>query len=300
MDKNEEQVNNKDIKVLRTYTSDMAEAIRDNEVSVIKIALAEKEKREQEEALKNAEGSNTSKVFLAIGGIILIAAAVAGSYYLIQMRKEKETPKPIINNVETFLSYDSGSYIDITKTENILDLLTLVNQNKEKYSGLINAIFLTKTEVETPKIINSIDFLSLINSSVPGALTRSLSGDYLLGKYLNPNAVNEKNKSATFLIFETNNYNQAYVSMLDWEKTILKDLFILFNINIPESDNSFFEKTWKDLIVNNKDARVLYGENGEGVLYYVFVNKNILVISDNTEALKEIITRLLIKNSKPI
>lgn len=300
MEEKEEQTNNKEIKVLRTYTSDMAEAIRDNEVSVIKIALAEKEKRENEESFKKAEGSKASKVFLAIGGIILIAAAIAGSYYLIQQKKARETPLPIMNNVETFISYDSSSYVDTTKANNIFDLLKLIDENGQNNSGLIKAMFLTRTTQEEPEILKATDFLSLINSSAPGALTRSLSGEYLLGKYSNPSAVNEKNRSATFLIFETNNYNQAYVSMLDWEKTMLKDLFILFNINIPESDTSFFEKVWKDVIINNKDARVLYGENGEGVLSYVFVNKNIFVITDNTEALKEIITRLLIKNTKPM
>jgi len=300
MEEKEEQTNNKEIKVLRTYTSDMAEAIRDNEVSVIKIALAEKEKRENEESFKKAEGSKASKVFLVIGGIILIAAAIAGSYYLIQQKKERETPLPIMNNVETFISYDSSSYLDTTKANNIFDLLKLINENDQNNSGLIKAMFLTRSTQEEPEILKATDFLSLINSSAPGALTRSLSGEYLLGKYSNPSAVNEKSRSATFLIFETNNYNQAYVSMLDWEKTMLKDLFILFNINIPESDTSFFEKVWKDVIINNKDARVLYGENGEGVLSYVFVNKNIFVITDSTEALKEIITRLLIKNTKPM
>ena len=41
---------NKELKTLRTYTSDMADAVRENEASVIKIALAEKEKRERDAA----------------------------------------------------------------------------------------------------------------------------------------------------------------------------------------------------------------------------------------------------------
>ena len=42
----------KNLNVLRTYTSDMADMVRTNEASVIKIALAEKNKREQEELIK--------------------------------------------------------------------------------------------------------------------------------------------------------------------------------------------------------------------------------------------------------
>ncbi len=83
MDFENKQLNDEE-KALRTYTSDMADAIRQNEVSVIKIALAEKEKREQENIYKQAEGTKTSKIFFVIGGIILISVGLVGSYYLFQ------------------------------------------------------------------------------------------------------------------------------------------------------------------------------------------------------------------------
>jgi len=300
MDENEKQINNKDIKVIRTYNSDMVDAIRINEISVIKIALAEKEKREQEALYKKAEGTNTSKIFLVIGGIILIAVAIIGSYFLIQKKKGIEIPKITTNDIETFILYNSKSYIDITNITNVSDLSDIIKQEQQNDSGLIKALFLTKKINNVSEILTSKDFLSLIKTTAPGALTRSLSDKYLLGKYSNQNAVNEQDKSAMFLVLETTDYNQAYASMLDWEKTMLKDLFILFDISIPESSNELFEKSWKDIIINNKDARALYGENGEEILYYVFVNKNNFVITNSVEALKEVITRLITKNTKSL
>ena len=106
------------------------------------------------------------------------------------------------------------------------------------------------------------NFISLIQATVPGALTRSLSDKYLLGKYVTKKMPNENNN---FLIFQTSDYSLSYAAMLDWEKTMLKDLFILFNINITDLNNPIFGQLWKDLIINNKDVRVLYGENGEVV-----------------------------------
>jgi len=296
MEENEKKPNDKNVKVLRTYTTDMADAIRTNEVSVIKIALAEKEKREQEAKYKEAEGTNTSKIFLVIGGIILIAVAIAGSYFLIQKKKEKEIPKPIISNIETFIIYDSQANIDVTNATNARELLDIIKQGQITNSGLIKALFLTRKTNDVVDLLTSNNFFSLIGTNAPGALTRSLSDKYLLGEYSNSNAVNESDKLAMFLIFQTTNYNQTYASMLDWEKTILKDLFIFFSINISESNISLLEKPWKDIVINNKDARVLYGENGEGILYYVFVNKNNFIITSNKEALKEVISRLITKN----
>jgi len=297
MDENTPQPNEKDIKVLRTYTSDMADVIRDNEMSVIKIAMAEKEKREQDDIYKKAEGSNFSKIFLVIGGIIFIVAAIVGSYFL--LKNKKEIPQTVISNTETFISYDSKSDIDVTNIVDMSDLLGLIKKEQQKDSKLINAVFLNQKTNNVSESLNSKDFLSLIKTTAPDALLRSLSDKYLLGKYSNPNAADSRDRSATFLIFETNNYSQAYASMLDWEKTMLKDLFTLFDIKISSSNDPIFEKQWKDIVINNKDARVLYGENGEGILYYVFVNKNDFVITDNIEALKEVVARLITKNAQP-
>lgn len=296
MDENEKQINKKDVKVLRTYTSDMVEAIRTNEGSVIKIALAEKEKRERETENKEAEGSNILKISLAIGSIILIAGAIWGSIYLLQKKKEKDTPTPIVNNVETFISYDSMAKIDVTRATNILNLTAILNNDQPQDSGLVRALFLTTKNNNIVDNLSAKSFLYLINTTAPSALVRSLSDKFLLGKYTNDRAINENDKKALFLIFQTTDYTQTYASMLEWEKTMLKDLFILLKIKITDPKSPLFEQPWKDIVINNKDARVLYGENGEGILYYTFVNKNDFVVTSSLEALKEIIDRITIKN----
>ncbi len=298
MEENKTQLNSeKDIKTLRTYTSDMADVIRTNEVSVIKIALAEKDKREREEIYKEAEGTNTSKIFLIIGGVILIAAALFGSYFLIQKKKAEETPVSITKDIDTFIAYDSHENIDITNSKNISEISNTIKQSSLAGPGLVKALFPIKKINGLSEIITSNNFLSLIGARAPGALTRSLSDKYLVGKYSNMNVGALNSESTIFLIFQTTDYSLAYASMLDWEKNMLSDLYILFNINIPESNSELFEKEWKDIIVNNKDARVLYGESGEGILYYTFVNKNNFVITNNIETLREIITRLITKNA---
>jgi len=298
MDENKTQQNEKDIKVLRTYTSDMADVIRDNEVSVIKIAMAEKGRREQEAVYEEAKGTNASRTLLVFGGIILIIAAIVVSIFLFQ--KKKELSKSIINNIETFISYDSKSDIDITSVTDIGSFSKIIKQSQQANPKMIEVLFPIKKVNDISVTLTSKDFISLLKTDIPGALERSLSDKYLLGRYSNPNAVKENDKSAIFLILETNDYSQAYASMLLWEKTLLEDLFFLFNINISRSSSYIFGKTWSDIIVNNKDARVIYGENGEGMLYYVFANKNSFVITSSQEALKEIIERIIIKNAKPL
>jgi len=295
MEEKKTQLNDKDIKVLRTYTSDMAEAIRDNEMSVIKVALAEKEKREREEVYKEAEGTKTSKIFLTMGGILLIIMAIIGSMYLIS--KKKEVPIKTVAEVETFVAYDSYEYIDTTGMLNIDGLVTKIKSLTSQNTGLVKVLFPTETITDKSQLLTTQKFFSLFRINAPGALVRSLSDKYLVGQYFDKeNLTNEKYKM--FLIFQTDNYNQTYASMLDWEKTMSKDLSMMFNLNTEET--TINNQSWKDLVLNNKDVRVLYGQGGEESLYYVFANKNKLIITNDINVLRAITAKLLAKNNQEL
>ena len=80
--------------------------------------------------------------------------------------------------------------------------------------------------------------------------------------------------SHLFLIFQITDYNLAYASMLGWEKTMIGDLFTLFNIEVTGDNKELLEKPWRDTIINNRDVRVLYNREEKGILYYLFVDKN--------------------------
>lgn len=289
----EQQQNDENLKVLRTYTSDMADVIRDNEISAIKIAMDEKEKKDQNLLYRKSEGSNVTKIIWIIGGVILIIVAILGSYFLLKKNKIVEVVPITISDSETFISYDTSSYIDVTDINNVSDLSNLISKENQTNIKSVEAIFLTKKVNDISQILSSSDFLSLIGSTAPAPLIRSLSNKYLLGKYLDSN--NSEIKNNLFLILETTNYNQAYASMLAWEKTMLKDLSILFNIEIK--DNTIFEKQWKDVVINNKDARVLYDEEGEEMLCYLFVNNNDFIIANNLNTLEKILQKVLAKSN---
>lgn len=290
MDQEKIKSNSDSLKVLRTYTSDMAEAIRENEASVIKIALAEKEKKERERIYKEANGTKSSKIFFILGGIFLIIIAIVGSSFLIS--KKEKIPAPIVNYSETFITVDSSIFVDTTEANNSNEIIAKINQQLQNSSGLVRAIFLTKTINEISENLKTNDFFSLLNINAPNSLVRSLTDKYLLGQYFHQNSPDKKN--TFFLVFETGNYDQTYASLLSWENNMFSDLSIFFNPNNQITIN-VSKNSWKDIFINNKDARVLYDENGQALLYYGFA-KNNFVITDNIEIFKIIINRLNTRN----
>lgn len=309
MDENKIQNNkiDQDLKTIHTYTSDMADAVRENEASVIKIALAEKEKREREEIYKEASGTNTSKFLLVIGGIILISLSIVGLFFLF---KKDIIPNPSVQSIgnnSTLISFDEEARIDTESANTEIDLAKLINLEVDKSGkpGTIKSIFLTKDTNGTQELLGIKDLMSLMNTGAPSALIRTLSDEYMIGTFtdvINPNNTDPsvRPKTHLFLIFKIKDYNQAYAAMLDWEKVMLHDMFTLFNIDVSGNRSDLFEKPWKDIVVDNKDARILYDQDGNDILYYIFVNKDTFIITNSKETIKEIDLRLLAKTTKPL
>jgi len=305
MEENKPQINKAsgDIKTIHTYLTDMAETVRDNEVSVIKIAMAEQKKHEREDVYKKAEGTSFSKTILIIGAIILIAGALFGVYYVIQQNKEKSAPITVLNttNIEALISYDNQSFVDTTNVISLNDFTSLLKPETDKVNkpDAIASIFLTTSISGKPELLKLDNLISMAGLSAPSSLTRSLSGNYMVGTYT-PSVVNEKTKPHLFLLFQVKDYNLVYAGMLEWEKTILDNMYSIFNIDVTGDRSQLFETPFKDIIVDNKDARILSDKDGNPVLYYIFIDKTNLVITDSQDTIKKIGTMLLLKKTKPL
>jgi len=293
--------NNKDedLKRIRTYSSDMADAIHNDQASVVRIAMAEQRKHEKEDAYKKATGTKTSKTIWLVGGIVFILLGLVSAFFIFGKTKINNTPLQVTKNVDTFIAYDEAISIDITNVLNNSDMSSLINGETSKASkpNSIKAIFLITKENGKVGMTTASNFLSLIGATAPSGLVNSLSDSYMIGSY---NTGETNDRSHLFLMFNIKNYNLAYASMLSWEKTILDDMFAIYNINVSGDNKKLFEVPWKDIVINNKDARVLYDGTGIPILYYLFLNKNYFVITDNQDTIREIITRLIIKGTKPL
>ncbi len=305
MDENDKKLNSKtNLKTLRTYMSDMADTVRSNDISVIKVALAEQNKHEREDLYRKVEGSSSKKAFWIIGGIILIGAAIYGSYFIFKQKAKNDAPQPM-QKIESIISYDEITNVDLTGAENLNDKLISIKKEiiKSNKNGLIKYIPITKETMGVKEKVLVSKLFSLMETTAPSSLVRSLSDSYMMGVYIkNPSASIETDdgKPNLFMILETNDYDFSYAGMLEWEKTIAGDMFNLFEFKTNDNKTELGKKQFKDIIIDNKDARVLYSEDNKPLLYYIFTNKSKIIITDSQDAIREILGRLIIKNIKPL
>lgn len=290
------------LKTVKTYMSDMAETVRQNEISVIKVALAEQNKHEREDLYRKIEGTTSKKVFWVICGVIIILGALYGAYYLLSQKKVKDAPVKVAKE-ETIISYDNSSEIMIDQTNNLKKSINDLKQSaKSSTDGNIGYIKIYENDDGVRNIIDIETLFSKLNLTASASLVRSLSNSYMVGTYAKsfsdiPNDPNSKPK--LFIILESDDYEYSYAGMFDWEKTMASDLIPVFTGEENSSINNDSKK-WKDVIISNRDARVLVDETGKPILYYLFIDKNRLIITESIDTIKEVSNRLMIKNMKPM
>lgn len=277
-----------DPKTLRTYQSDLAEAIKNQQGSVIKIAMAEQEKKQRDDTNKNPTSKKNLTFIFTGGALILVAIGVI--MYFVATSKPKTVPITQSQTlVSTLVKTDSSKIIkidDLTKEE-------LGKKIADEYKSAtpalntIEQIQFVEENVNPNVLITTERFWDILDTHIPGELLRSFNPIFTLG-------IHAWSKNGLFIMMKTNSYSTAFAGMLKWETTLLDDLYRIFGIDTAGENSALFSAKWKDMVLKNQDTRVLTDSVGNIVLFYTFLgeNKDTLFIGDKEQTLVEVVNRM--------
>lgn len=275
-------------RVAKTYANDMAAVIENDKEGLVKKIIHEQEKHEEEKKNFSPE-SRKNKLFMFFSFLFVISA-FALLFYFLFFRKEKEAVvaenqfTPIIfNDKSVFLEVS-----ELKKEEIIQSVLGEINVTKVKVGG-VEGIYLT----ENKKIIGLRRFFSLIKSNfIPGDNTIIVNDNFLMG------TVKNDAEADFFILLKVNSIADIFNAFRAWEGKMFTDLYGFLGVNISADNNYLLTKEFKDGIVENKNARILYDKDDQIVLMYIFANDNFLLITDSQNATHEIILRLVSSKKK--
>ena len=307
---------------LRTYQGDMAEFIKNKDESVVSVVIKEKEKREREEKeqekkwqekiAKEEEKKKENKVkteiekeeegsimfpkpiekpkskgnglqiniTIIILSLFLIIGGVAVSFYIIKALK-----KPQLS--EVVLEQDIIPYNNLITLANVTKLnfwSELAGLNLENGVNLLQI-----SGVDGNLFKKSEDFFDFLDVSL--SLNRTLKDEYVVG------VISQKGKTTPFIILMINDFGRAFSAMLEWEKSIEKDLTFLTSktkigqtastteVGAPLTSEAF---VWKDIIIKNKDTRGLVNSKNQSKIAYTFLDKNTILIVGDIDMIGEI------------
>lgn len=299
---------------MRTYQEDIASAIRNDNVSMIKVALAEKKRQERQGTAIDLEEKDPTKKYIMFGVIIVVVIIFIAGISLFVFNSLSATDAPAGQTVFAPLLYTEKRIaisIDDRDNDDITRLLKRELNDPELSLGQMKGIVLVSGTGTSTREVSTSDLFKQLQSRAPDSLIRALSARFMLGVYsFSPNDF--------FMLVPVESYDVAFAGMLQWEPDIENDIgnFMITKRSVvpivvstlPRAGSTSTaglavkeslgpatatqNKTWVDRVINNKDVRLLVDSDGTPAMLYAFLDKETLVIASSDKALKEVTFRL--------
>jgi hypothetical protein len=282
-----------ELKSLRTFESDVAEAMRGQKTSMVQIVLAEHQAKESKNETVTKEKKRTSAFLLGSVVFMLLSITVigVGTWGLFIHRGAlpvlETAGAPLIQVESTYEIKSDDSTTEALRSTLAREIATATLSPDEIEYIYVTELIVPKEEKENPyrAIISTERFFSIMGNIAPEWMTRSLGDEYMLG-------VHAWNGNQVFFLLTVPNFDIAFSNMLSWEKDIPDEILPLIGWR---GDESVYSREWEDLLIRNRDMRVLRDGSGNIVLAYTFFDSETLILGTNVDTIDEVVTRVIQK-----
>ncbi len=272
-------VSSNTLKTIRTYASDMATAIKQKQGSVMKIALAEKERRDEDALAKNPV-SRKNIVFTFGAILLLILGGVALYFGVLAKRAPKVIEDAPVQNSQALITGVVQPVVGSTKAIMQESMKNLIASGSHELDTATMLVF-TLPETQTP--ITATTFLETNSFDLSAGLKRSLDELYSIGIYT-------LDGNTPFLVIKSDSYDTAYIGMLATEKTLYSDIMPLFGLPEKDSNESvFLTASFTDNVIANQDVRAIKNVANEYVFFYSVRDDGTIIMTTDPGAFKALI-----------
>src|SRR3989344_2532677 len=283
---------------IHTLKSDADKYIKEKNVSIADIALAEKKKK------RIKEKTNSGKKFFApVLLVAFIATAAFGIYFAYGKFFKKPTEEKKAGPPASYIFSDKivpVSLNGVILDEEIKQLL------EKKYS---EGEFIYFPFTSTNGILNTKELFETMSFRAPKELADFLNPNF---NFLIHSGGNSNNKNSFIFAFKTENFRMSYAAMLYWENVLLKDFKNFLNEQENKKSSETLNSTnsskpastsketlpkqgkFYSKLINNNEIRVINSEHGAPVLMYGFFAQKYLIITNSEETFKQSAERLKI------
>jgi hypothetical protein len=283
-----------ELKQIRTFQGDVAEAIKHQGESLYSIQHAEVKKHEKVDAeeekrapkVKNPETEKRKKaVLLSLGTLVLVALGGATAYMGYSEFATKSAPSVVTSLPNRFVRATLEAEVVATglTRETLVQKLFELEQAEIKDGGIAHIIF--EDELATSTLLSTEKFLKILESQAPPSLVRAFNPLFMFGLMENENV------PSTFILVNLDSFENAFAGMLAWEKDMAKDLGDILTTR-ERVRNLTQDASFEDITIRNKDARIIRDTEDKTVLLYSFFENKLLIITDNEETFRTLVTRL--------
>lgn len=268
------------INPLRTLQSDLAGAIKTENLSQAKIAIAEQEKKPIVTKLEKSS-SSIGKIILGFFVLLLLFSLGGGAYWY-----WSKNSQAIIKNapIQSIIHAEASQEINTSNLPSAELVTTISNliANSKLAGETITNIYFTKEvlasdgKTKTKSLLNFSEFLTYSQSAIPANFSRFVN-TYMLGLYGGTNG------NSIFLTLKIDLHDNVSQEFLDHENDYLQNIFK--SLDGKDLTGTSTPQTFTDRLLKNIKTRVLLDEQGKVLLVYSFIDRTTLIIAQSEEAL---------------
>lgn len=270
--------------VIKTYSSDIAEALKSKQGSVLSIAFAEEKKRQKMQEISSPTSKkNLTFIFLGIIFLGLSTLMIGSFFFSIFDKPQTILPMP---KIPSLIAYDEDFGVDISSLSKSSILEVIRKNSEELFEGKVKRILFYETNDSGQAPTTLRNFEQKAELKMPKKLVNSLNDNFFSG------VINYFAQNRPIFIFSVNAFDTAFIGMNEWEQDMTESLIYPFDIKSTD-DNNLLNRAFQNKTIKNHPARVLVDKTGKIVLLYGFINKDFIVISSSEDAYEEAVSRLL-------
>lgn len=266
---------------LRTLQTDLAGAVKTEQLSATKIAITEQEKK-QLVPEKATPANGVGRKIIAFLILLIIFFALGGAGFWYAKNKNETVANPKIT-VQSFIYAENSTEINTTvkKTDELKTIMANLLATQGSTGETINNIYFTEEKIDTDgkttikNLIGFEKFLIYSQSAIPTDFARFVTA-YMLGIYKGTE------NSSLFIALKIDLYENVFQELLDNEKGYFRQIFQSLD---NKSLESVAGQNFSDYLYKNLKTRALKDETGKIVLIYSFLDRQTLVIAQNEDAL---------------
>lgn len=284
-----------EIPTMETYKTDIAEAIRREHMSAIKIAASQQGKIHEPGAydLPGDRGSSIKKIaIIAVSLLLIVSGGAALTYSFLNRPATGPSATPNTGTPIENITFEAVKTMIVPKDEiQFKQILTTERNTGELRLSSATKVVLATGTLEAPVLLSAETLFSYLGPRTESSFIRALGEHYAFGFHMTSD-------KEPFLVVAIDSYDHAYAGMLAWEQYMEDDLSPAFYtketrpVSVGTSTPVIANNTFSDLVINNKDVRAVRRADGAIKLLYSFPDKKTLIITTNETTFKNLVARL--------
>ncbi|MCK5588780.1 MAG: hypothetical protein KAI16_00520 [Candidatus Pacebacteria bacterium] len=274
---------------VRTYRDFAIKALKGKPTSLAKMIINEKNKAQVQHKYSIKNKNNIFLIILSSMLILLGIAAVAAVIIFTIIKNGDSLEKNTVVEPKSLVYFDfkKEELLDGLDRGDIFRIAKEIKDTSDIPKGDIKIFYFTKKDNEGYKILASAeDVFEVLDVRAPYQFFRNLSDDWTVG-------ILSTEGNSPFLILKMKDFDSSYASMLSWENNLLFDIGGFLSVN-----KKYFAQPFVDLVLYNKDTRVILDDEGYVVFGYSFIDLRTLVFFTDNKSFSNLIETLYNKKEK--